>query len=72
MRQLLGVGTPRGLQGRVMAALVAFAVLIQALRNRSTRRWSLNRLPLTLDLISLVPHGVTRVGAGDLAFTTGC
>ena len=44
MRQLIGVGTPRGLQGRVTATLIAFAVLIHALWNRSTRRCPGNRL----------------------------
>jgi len=71
MRQLIGVRTPRGLEGRVTAALVAFAVLIHALRNRTTRPCSRNHLPSTLSLISLVPHHVASTGAEDLAFATG-
>jgi transposase len=72
MRQLIGVGTPRGLQGRVTAAHAAFAVLIHALWRCSTRRWSLNRLISILDCIPLAPHGPAHIGVGDPAFTTGC
>ena len=71
MRQLIGVGTSRGLQGRVTADLVTFTVLIHALCRQSTRRSTLNRIISTLDWISLTPH-VGHVGAGDSAFTTGC
>ena len=72
MRQLIGVGTPRGLQGRVTGTLVAVAVLIHACWRRSTHRWSLNRLISTLDQISLAPRGLAHIGAGGSAFTTGC
>jgi hypothetical protein len=34
MRQLVGVGTPRGLQGRLAAALVALLTLIRTFETR--------------------------------------
>lgn len=69
MRQLIGVGTLRGLQGRISAAIIAFVVLIHALWRRSARRWSLNRPISTHDWISLPTGGVAHVVAADPAFT---
>jgi transposase len=43
MRQLIGVGTPRGLQGRLAVALAILWRLIEAVRRLSTRSGSLLR-----------------------------
>ena len=40
MRQLIGLGTPRGLQGRPAAVIAAFFVLIAATRRRFAAIWS--------------------------------
>ena len=37
MRQLIGVGTPRGLQGRLTAVVATLVVLARALGERVTR-----------------------------------
>jgi transposase len=44
MRQLIGVGTPRGLQGRFVAALGALLVLIGAISRSLTPCWPCGRL----------------------------
>ena len=43
MRQLIGLGTPRGLQGRSAAVIVAVFVLIAATRRRFATIWSSHR-----------------------------
>jgi transposase len=71
MRQLIGVGTPRGLQGRLFAAVAAVLALIRT-------RWGPMRRPERLarpasmrarrsaTVTSIVPGGVR-----EMAFTTG-
>jgi len=68
MRQLIGVGTPRGLQGR-LSAVVALLALIRSL------------LPLVTSHLRLVPYvsrrsiarpAILPVGLVELVFTTGC
>jgi transposase len=44
MRQLIGVGTPRGLQGRLAAAIGALLTLLRAPRSPVGRHWSAVRL----------------------------
>jgi transposase len=44
MRQLIGVGTPRGLQGRLAAAMCALLMLFRTLRLPVGRPWSAVRL----------------------------
>src|SRR4029434_4224782 len=39
MRQLIGVGTPRGLQGRLVAAIGALLVVIRAIWRSLTPHW---------------------------------
>jgi transposase len=72
MRQLIGVGTPRGLQGRLITAVTPFAALIRSLWNvaLSDRRSgehvsSIERRPSTNGAIVLT-------GERGMAFTTGC
>ena len=72
MRQLIGVGTPRGLQGRLVAAVAVLAVLIRFLSEPMRRPARLAR-PTSpredrLTAINLIVTG----GAGETSFTTGC
>jgi transposase len=46
MRRLIGVGTPRGLQGRALAALTALITLLRAMGQPLTRHWPFEPLPL--------------------------
>ena len=72
MRHLIGVGTPRGLQGRVAAMIATFFVLIGAVRRRiaaisaSHRPFSAMRAWLT----SLTTSAANSSAAAT--YTTGC
>ena len=72
MRQLMGVGTPRGLQGRRSAVVAALLGLIGSLwelaacHARSLRRLS------PLKRRSIAGFGLVHIGAREIAFTTGC
>ena len=48
MRQLIGVGTPRGLQGRLGAVLAALLALIRALWQPVTASWAPRTTCLTV------------------------
>jgi hypothetical protein len=72
MRQLIGVGTPRGLQGRLAAILVALLTLIRRLSGAITSHRSPVRLFSRLEPLSIVSTPVAQIGARTLAFTTGC
>jgi hypothetical protein len=71
MRQLIGVGTPRGLQGRLAAVLVAFLTLIRTLSDAMTGHWSPVRLFPTLEHPSFTSKPVAKIGDRQLAFTNG-
>jgi len=72
MRQVIGVGTPRGLQGRVLAVLGAALTLIRALWDPiMCRRASTQRL-FTLARISTTQYDRVHIGDRKLVFTTGC
>ena len=72
MRQLIGVGTPRGLQGRVGAVLATLFELMGVVRRRLNPIWSSHRL------IPAVRGGLTSrtTSAVNLSAvvtcTTGC
>jgi transposase len=72
MRLLIGVGTPRGLQGRLAAVLVALLTLIRTLSNAITCHWSSVRLFSTLEHPSIASKPVAQIDERELAFTTGC
>ena len=72
LRQLIGVGTPRGLQGRLAAAFVAFLTLIRMLSDALTRPRSLVRLLSTPGRLSNANQPVALIDERELAFTTGC
>jgi transposase len=72
MRQLIGVGTPRGLQGRITAVLSALLTLIRDLRPRVTGHWTPARPSSTHADASIVRSDIAHIGAREMAFTTGC
>jgi hypothetical protein len=72
MRRLIGVGTPRGLQGRVVAALGTLIALIRALwRPLAHPDVPLRRLS-HLRRISSVQSKLSHTATRKLVFTTGC
>lgn len=72
MRQLIGVGTPRGLQGRLVAVFRALLTLIRALRQPVTRHKQPVRLRSTPGRVSIARHDIADIGAREVAFITGC
>jgi transposase len=72
MRQLIGVGTPRGLQGRVIAALCALLTVIRVFRSPMIHPCPPLRLSSTLKSASIVRYDTAHIGAMNMAFTTGC
>jgi hypothetical protein len=72
MRRLIGVGTPRGLQGRCVAALVALLMLIRTLWETAMGHQSPVRLFSRRERLSVASHPLVRVGMREPAFTTGC
>jgi hypothetical protein len=72
LRQLIGVGTPRGLQGRLIAVMITLLALIRSVCNRLTD----HRRPLRPDL-PITRHAIADsvaipIRMGDMVFTTGC
>jgi hypothetical protein len=72
MRQLIGVGTPRGLQGRLSAHMLALLALIWSLLPVLTGHGRLGRYGSRLTRRSIARPAALRVGARELVFTTGC
>jgi transposase len=72
MRQLIGVGTPRGLQGRLAAAIWALLTLLRVLRPPVGRHWSAVRLVSRFARVSLASSDVSLEVGRKLALTTGC
>jgi hypothetical protein len=68
MRQLIGVGTPRGLQGRVNARVAALLALIGSLPELATR----HRRTSPLEDRSIARCRAVDIGARDMAFTSAC
>jgi len=63
MRQLTGVGTPRGLQGRLVAALGALFALIRPLGLPVTRHWSTPRRFSMQNALSTVRYDFAHIAA---------
>jgi transposase len=72
MRQLIGVGAPRGLQGRLSAVLATLLMLIRALGVSGTRYWSPAWFVLRLERLSIARSAIAHFRAKEMAFTTGC
>jgi transposase len=72
MRRLIGVGTPRGLQGRLVAVLVALLTMIRTIREAVIRYRSPVRLVSRLERLSIARNPVPQTDVRNMAFTTGC
>jgi transposase len=72
MRTLIGVGTPRGLQGRLNAVVAALLALIRSLLPLVTSHGRLVRQISRLTRRSIARPAVLHVGVRELVFTTGC
>jgi transposase len=72
MRTLIGVGTPRGLQGRLATALAALVVLIRGLWAPMRRPDRLARPTSPRERRSTSIHVRLPGCVGEMAFTTGC
>jgi transposase len=72
MRQLIGVGTPRGLQGRLLAVVATLLALVRALGRRLTRHRPTLRHASPLERRSNVPSAIAHIGVRRMVFTTGC
>jgi transposase len=68
MWQLIGVSTPRGLQGRVHEVATALLALIESLSKLATRY----RRASPLEHRSIARFRIVDIGAREMAFTTGC
>jgi hypothetical protein len=68
MRQPIGVGTPRGLQGRVNALMAALLARIGSLPELATR----HRRTSPLEDRSIARCRAVDIGGRDMAFTSGC
>ena len=71
MRQLIGVGTPRGLQGRLIAAMAALLALTRKLWERITRYRRLIRHLSSLERHAIAESAVVPIGVREMVFTTG-
>ena len=72
MRQLIGVGTPRGLHGRLIAIMATLLALTRALSERVTPHRCLGRHISPLTRHAIVESPVGHIGAREMVFTTGC
>jgi len=72
MRHLIGVGTPRALQGRLRAVLAGLLTLIRSLCAAITHHRSRVRLFSRLNVSSIARSAIAHIGARETAFTTGC
>ena len=72
MRQLIGFGTPRGLQGRLSALVAALLVLIGSLTALATRHRRLIRRISPLRRRAIARPGDMHISVRDMVFTTGC
>jgi transposase len=72
MRQMIGVGTPRGLQGRVAAVIGALLALIAAVQERAAVGWRVlrRRAAVHAALASSAMHKVNS--SRMVTYTTGC
>jgi len=72
MRQLIGVGTPRGLQGRLTAVVATLLALIRSLWNLLIGQgWPGPRVS-SIEHHAIAESTVMDLGAREMVFTTGC
>jgi hypothetical protein len=71
MRQAIGVGTPRGLQGWLSAVLAGVLALIGVIREAVTRHRAPVRLVSRLERLSIARSAIAHFRVREMAFT-GC
>jgi hypothetical protein len=72
LRQLIGVGTPRGLQGRLRAVLAALVVLIRFLVEPVRRHERPAGHVSLLERRSIARYILAFGGVREMVFTTAC
>jgi transposase len=72
MRQLIGVGTPRGLQGRLIAVVATLLALARALAERVTSHRPISRHVSVPERRLGAPSPTVHIGVRRMVFTTGC
>jgi transposase len=72
MRQLIGVGTPRGLQGRLVAVWATLLALTRSFWEPVARHERLTRQVSPLERWSIARSTVVHRNVRHIAFTTGC
>ena len=72
MRQLIGIGTPRGLQGRLAAVPATFFVLISVARSRFTATLASHRIFEVIRGRPSSPTALVVNSAAMATYTTGC
>ena len=72
MRRLIGVGTPRGLQGRLIAVVHTLLTLIPQLWEPVPRHWPPLRLFSSLERHAMARYPLVQISVSHTAFTTGC
>jgi transposase len=72
MRQLIGVGTPRGLQGRLIAVVATLLALSRALAERVTSHRPISRHVSVPERRLGAPSPTVHIGVRRMVFTTGC
>jgi hypothetical protein len=70
MRQLIGVGTPRGLQGRLSEVVAALLALIESLTELARHHGRPVRQLSLLKTRSIARFGFVHIGVREMAFTT--
>jgi len=72
MRQLIGVGTPRGLQGRLNSVVATLVALLRSLWHLVTDPGRSVQPVSPIEPHAIAESAVVHLGAREMAFTTGC
>jgi transposase len=72
MRHLIGIGTPRGLQGRVATVIATLLVLLAAARARVSAIWASDRLITARRRSIGSPTNFGVNSSANVTYTTGC
>jgi hypothetical protein len=72
MRQLIGVGTPRGLQGRLLVVVATLSALIRPLWSCVTGHRRPGELDSAIARPAITKSIVVPLGIRETVFTTGC
>jgi len=72
MRQLIGVGTPRGLQGRLMAVVATLWLVIRSLCGMGTGHARGVEGVLPIERRSITKSNAAPMGVREMVFATGC